>query len=219
MPVGLTKFREGLEKLEVFDEDESKTVIAQIEKYQKYYLEKYGTRLVYASDEWYLKAGIELPSDEAYEGYPQIENGVGMMRSIITEFDLFLEEHDRDKLGKIKRRVSIATGTLAEPVIRELAAKAEAVCPGLEIMIYPIVNNFFGPDITVTGLITGKDLTEQLKGKDLGDELLLKSSMFRAGEDIMLDDMHMDEVSRTLQSKLRIVQSSGASLAECFFGL
>ncbi len=219
VPVGLTKYREGLEKLEVFNPEESKTVIGQIEGFQKYYLEKYGTRLVFASDEWYLKAGIELPSDEAYEDYPQIENGVGMMRSIMTEFDLFLKEHDREKLWKIKRRVSIATGTLAEPVIRELAAKAEAVCPGLEIMVYPIVNNFFGPDITVTGLITGQDLTQQLKGKDLGDELLLKSSMFRSGEDIMLDDMHMDEVGRTLQSKLRIVQSSGASLAECFFGL
>ncbi|MBP5160012.1 MAG: DUF512 domain-containing protein [Lachnospiraceae bacterium] len=219
VPVGLTKYREGLEKLEVFNKEESRKVIAQIEGFQKYYLEKHGTRLVYASDEWYLKGEVELPPEEAYEGYPQIENGVGMMRSIICEFDAFLEEQDREKLKNIKRRASIVTGTLAEPVIRQLAAKAEAVCPGLEIMVYPIVNNFFGPNITVTGLITGKDLTEQLRGKDLGDELILKSSMFRSGDDIMLDDMHMDEVSRTLQSKLRIVQSSGASLAECFFGL
>lgn len=218
VPVGLSKYRDKLTKLELFDKEESAKVIDTIEKYQKYYLEKYGTRLVFASDEWYLKAERELPEEEAYEGYPQIENGVGMLRSMLVEFNDYIEDYriGANDITFAPRTVSVATGLLAAPSIRAMADKAEKLCDGLKVNVYPITNHFFGENITVAGLITGQDLIGQLKDKELGEELLIPDVMLRSGEEVMLDDVTLDDVRSTLQIKVRIVQSSGVSLAESF---
>lgn len=209
VPVGLTKFREGLAHLEPFDRDDAIRVLSQIQSWQSIFMEHYGTRLVYASDEWYLKAGLEIPDEESYEGYPQIENGVGLVRSMQTEFDEAYDELEGDDRHK---SLSLATGVLAAPVLAKLIEKLNIKFPNVRVRIYTITNNFFGPQITVAGLITGKDLVEQLIGKELGDALLIPDVMLRSGEDILLDDMTVSELERALQTKVRIVQSDGKSL-------
>jgi len=209
VPVGLTRFRDGLAKLEPFTREESIQVLSQIHRWQSIFLEHYGTRLVYASDEWYLKAGIEIPDEECYEGYPQIENGVGLVRSMQNEFDEAYDEIEGDDRQK---SLSLATGVLAAPVILGLIEKLNRKFPNIKVRVYTIINNYFGPQITVAGLITGKDLVEQLKGKELGEALLIPEVMLRSGEDILLDDMTVSELEGALQTKVRIVQSDGKSL-------
>lgn len=216
VPVGLTKYRDGLQKLESFGKQEAEEVISTIERFQTYYKDKYGSKIVFASDEWYLTAEREIPDEEFYEGYPQIENGVGMIRSLSNEFEEYFEYDFDPEEARRTGTISLATGLLAAPVMERLAGSVMERFPDIKINVYPIVNNFFGELITVAGLITGADLIDQLKNKDLGTELLLPSVMFRSGEEVMLDDITLSEVSRALQIKIRIVQSSGASLADCF---
>lgn len=211
VPVGLTRFREGLAELEPFTSEDSIQVLSQIHRWQSIFLEHYGTRLVYASDEWYLKAGLELPDEESYEGYPQIENGVGLVRSLQSEFDDAyneIEGYDRSI------SLSLATGVLAAPVILRLIEKLNIKFPNVKVKVYTIINNYFGPQITVAGLITGRDLVEQLKGKELGDALLIPDVMLRSDEDVLLDDMTVSELEGALQTKVRIVQSDGKSLID-----
>jgi len=211
VPVGLTKFREGLVELEPFTKEDSLEVLSQIHRWQKIFLDYYGTRLVYASDEWYLKAGLPIPDEDSYEGYPQIENGVGMVRSLMQEFDDafdFLEGDGRE------RNISIATGVLAAPVITGLIEKLNVKYPYVKVKVYTIINDYFGHQITVAGLLTGKDLVEQLQGKPLGDELLLPDVLLRSGEEILLDDMTVSDIEKSLQTKVRIVQSDGKSLID-----
>lgn len=211
VPVGLTRFREGLAELEPFTSEDSIQVLSQIHRWQSIFLEHYGTRLVYASDEWYLKAGLELPDEESYEGYPQIENGVGLVRSLQSEFDDAYNEIEGDYRSI---SLSLATGVLAAPVILRLIEKLNIKFPNIKVKVYTIINNYFGPQITVAGLITGRDLVEQLKGKELGDALLIPDVMLRSDEDILLDDMTVSELEGALQTKVRIVQSDGKSLID-----
>lgn len=211
VPVGLTRFREGLAELEPFTSEDSIQVLSQIHRWQSIFLEHYGTRLVYASDEWYLKAGLELPDEESYEGYPQIENGVGLVRSLQSEFDDAYNEIEGDDRSI---SLSLATGVLAAPVILRLIEKLNIKFPNVKVKVYTIINNYFGPQITVAGLITGRDLVEQLKGKELGDALLIPDVMLRSDEDILLDDMTVSELEGALQTKVRIVQSDGKSLID-----
>jgi putative radical SAM enzyme (TIGR03279 family) len=152
VPVGLTKFREGLEQLESFTKEDSLQVLGQIHKWQNIFLTHYGTRFIYASDEWYLKAELPIPDEDSYEGYPQIENGVGMIRSLKNEFDAGFEELKGD--DRI-RNLSIATGELAAPIIRGLAGRMTEKFPNIRIQVYTIINHFFGDKITVAGLLTG----------------------------------------------------------------
>jgi len=211
VPVGLTRFREGLAELEPFTSEDSIQVLSQIHRWQSIFLEHYGTRLVYASDEWYLKAGLELPDEESYEGYPQIENGVGLVRSLQSEFDDAYNEIEGDDRSI---SLSLATGVLAAPVILRLIEKLNIKFPNVKVKVYTIINNYFGPQITVAGLITGRDLVEQLKGKELGDALLIPDVMLRSDEDVLLDDMTVSELEGALQTKVRIVQSDGKSLID-----
>ena len=211
VPVGLTKFRSRLAPLEAFSKEESLTVLSQIHRWQKIFLEHYGTRLVYASDEWYLKAGLPIPDEDSYEGYPQIENGVGMIRSLQTEFEEAFEELKGDDRV---RSISLATGVLAAPVITDLVERLTGRYPFVKVNIYTITNDYFGPEITVAGLLTGEDLLAQLQGKQLGDALLLPEVLLRNGEDILLDDMTISDIERSLQTKVRIVQSDGKSLID-----
>ena len=209
VPVGLSKFREGLEPLEPFKKEDAKQVIALIEKWQKKAYGEYGLHFIHASDEWYLLAEEELPEESSYDGYLQLENGVGMLRLLESEFHDALTKKSGDQ---ISRKISIATGKLAAPVLRKFMEELKEIYPNTEVNVYDITNEFFGEKITVAGLITGQDLKKQLKGKDLGTKLLLPCHMLRSGEEVFLDDVTVSELSEYLQIPIEIVDSDGAVL-------
>ncbi|GFI43949.1 hypothetical protein IMSAGC018_01628 [Lachnospiraceae bacterium] len=211
VPVGLTKYREGLYPLEPFQKDDAKEVLKTIHRWQERIYEKHGSHFIHAGDEWYILAEEELPEEERYDGYLQLENGVGMLRLLENEFEKAYEEAEGDDR---ERAVSIATGFLAYPYIRRMADKLECKYPGTKVYIYPIQNHFFGELITVSGLITGQDLTAQLRGRKLGERLLLPCNMFRSGEKVFLDDITLSEVEEALQVRVDIVKSSGQDFLE-----
>ncbi|MBH1942412.1 DUF512 domain-containing protein [Mobilitalea sibirica] len=211
VPVGLTKFREGLEQLEKFTKEDAIKVLETIHKWQCIFLQHYKTRFIYAGDEWYLKAGLPIPDEEAYEGYPQLENGVGMLRSFQNEFELYFNSLTGDDRTK---NISMATGELAAPYFYEAAKQLKIKFPNIQVNVYTIKNQYFGPEITVAGLITGGDLIEQLKGLSLGDYLMLPDVLLRNGETILLDDLTVDEIENALQTSIHIVQSDGKSFID-----
>lgn len=215
VPVGLTKYREGLYPLAPFEKEDAVEVLSIIHKWQRYCVEKWGIHFVQAGDEWYLLADMEIPPEENYDGYLQLENGVGMMRLLENEF---LEELSNRKGETIKRKVSIATGQLASPLIKKLTDRLCQKFPGLGVEVIPIRNDFFGERITVSGLLTGQDLLAQLKGRDLGDVLLLSHSMLRSGEEVFLDDMTVQDLKNSLQVPVDIVKSSGQDLVHAVIG-
>lgn len=208
VPVGMTKYRDGLTDLEKFTKEDAKEVIEIIERWQHILLKKHGTRMVHASDEWYLTANLEIPEASRYEGYLQLENGVGMIRSLLDEFEDYLKKLPGDMK---KRQLSLATGVLAAPIMKHLAKRLKEKYPNTDVFVYPIINEFFGEDITVAGLLTGEDIIKQLKGKNLYDVLLLPSVLLRSKEDVLLDDYTIKDVENTLQTSIRIVQSGGVS--------
>lgn len=209
VPVGITKFRDGLYNLEKFQKEDAIKVLEIIHKWQDILYKEYGTRFIHASDEWYITAGKEIPSEECYEGYLQIENGVGMIRSLEDEFDECLASIKGDLREKT---ISLATGTLAHPFMKKLMNKLKEKFPNININVYAIENEFFGKDITVAGLLTGIDIINQLKEKELGEHLLLPCALLRNGEDVLLDDLTINDLKNALQTKIRIVQSDGTSL-------
>ena len=211
VPVGLTKYREGLAPLELFEKEDAGKVLKQIHKWQDYFRENYGTTFVHASDEWFILAEQEFPDEAYYEGYGQLENGVGMMRLLLEEVKERLEELTGDKREK---HVAIATAKLAYPTIKKLAADVEKKFPGIKIAVYCIINKFFGEHITVSGLLTGQDIIAQLKGKTLGEELLLPCNVLKADEDIFLDDISLKELSDSLQVPVNIIQSEGRDFVD-----
>ena len=215
VPVGLTKFRDGLYPLTTFDREGAERTLELIEGFQKRFLEEYGTRLVFASDEFYITAGRELPPGEAYEGYPQYENGVGMRRSLIDEFDSAMEEADKVD----PPAVSIATGALTYEYICELVEKAKKKWHNINCRVYKIRNDFFGETITVTGLITGQDLVAQLKGKPLGDRLILCSSMIRKDGELFLDDYTVSDVKNALGVDIKVIDNDGYELFDAIAGI
>ena len=211
VPVGLSKYREGLYPLKPFDAQSAGEVIDLIESWQKKIYPQYGVHFVHASDEWYLLAGRPLPEEERYDGYLQLENGVGMLRLLKEEVEETLAEVKPD--GETpKRRVSIATGRLAGPFLKELGKRIETVHQNVTLQIFEIRNDFFGESITVSGLITGQDLIAQLKDQDLGDELLLPTNMIRSGERVFLDDLTIEDAEEALGIPIRIVESGGRDL-------
>ena len=218
VPVGLTKYREGLFELKPFDRDSALEVLGIIHRMQHACMKKHKVHFVHASDEWYLLAGKGLPPEAYYDGYPQLENGVGMLRLLIEEFKDALRSV-RAPLFMRKRRVSIATGRLAAPFIKRLCQIAEKRYPRLRVAVYPIRNDFFGKQITVSGLITGEDLIAQLQHKKLGEALLLPQNMFRAGEEVFLDDVTLGEAQDALHIPIHIVKSSGEDLLRSLLGM
>lgn len=211
VPVGLTKYRDKLPELQPFETADAEKVLSIIDKWQSICLEHFGTRFVYASDEWYLLAGRELPTEESYEEYPQIENGVGMLRSLYDEVEQCLERVSGDDR---KAALSIATGYLAAEPIRCLCEKVKAKYPNIDVTVYAIRNDFFGERITVSGLLTGRDIIAQLKDKELGGRLLLPSNLLRSGEDVLLDDVTVSDIEEALHIPVRIVQPSGYDFVE-----
>ncbi len=235
VPIGLTDFRKNLKKLELFEREESLSVVKQIEGWQEKFLKKYGTRFVHASDEWYIKAGLSVPEADYYEGYGQIENGVGIIRSFIDEFNERLEElKESDFVALHKKKCAIISGVLAAGYMGDCTSKIKKYMD-IDVEVFVIQNDFFGRDITVTGLVTGQDIIKQLGGivpenvrrpdesnriiKDYEaapihdiseiEAILIPTSMLKADEDIFLDDLSVNDISKALQREVYIVQSNG----------
>lgn len=207
VPVGLSKFRDGLYPLKPFTKEDAKTVIETVNKWQQRAYEEFGIHFVHASDEWYLLADLPIPKEDNYDGYLQLENGVGMIRLFLEEFNDFY--HELEGYKPVYKEVSCVTGLLSYPTIKEAADKMMSRFPDLKIHVYPIRNDFFGERITVSGLVTATDIMNQLKDKELGEVLLIPECMLRSGEDVFLDDVHIPELGRALQVKTDIVKSSG----------
>lgn len=213
VPVGLSKYRDGLFPLEPFTREDAREVLSTIHHYQNESYQKYGNHFIHASDEWYILAGEELPQEENYDGYLQLENGVGMMRLLLNEFEEAVKElQEKISVGTMdfsSREISMATARLAYPFIRDMAARMMEMVPGLMIHVYEIRNDFFGEMITVSGLLTGQDLIAQLTGKELGEALYLPQNVLRSGEEVFLDDVTVTEMEKALQVKVDIIKSSG----------
>lgn len=216
VPVGLSKFREGLYPLTCFNKKSASETIDIIEEFQRKSIENYGTRTFFPSDEFYLLAERELPLGNTYEEYPQYENGVGMLRSLIDEFESALENAEWEG-GE--RHASMATGYLAYDTIKMLSEMAMKRFPQLKCDVYRIRNDFFGESITVTGLITAGDLIAQLKGKSLGDELLISSSMLRRDSDEFLDDLTIPDIEKELNITVRTTENDGYDLLDALIGI
>ncbi len=221
VPVGLTKFREGLEPLRTFTPEECGQVIDTIEKYQKIAYEKHGLHFIHASDEFYIVAGRELPEADRYDNYRQIDNGVGKARLFIDEFNETLDKVKKSMSfeDRGKRIVSTITGKLSEKRMNEAAEKLMREFPFLEINVYTILNDFYGHGITVTGLLVGRDIAAQLKDKELGCRLYLPENVLRSGDDVFLDDMHLPELENALHCGISIVKSSGRDFVYQMLGL
>lgn len=220
VPVGLSKYREGLYPLEPFTKEDAKEVIGLIKKWQDYMYEKNGMHFIHASDEWYLLAEEELPSEERYDGYLQLENGVGMLTLLKDEFKEAMQTavHQkklyRDLSDGKTRRLTLATGKLAYRTICDLAAQMMKAFEWLDLNVVAIRNDFFGERITVSGLLTGQDLIAQLKDLPLGDKLLLPQNVLRSGENYFLDDITVPQLEDALQVRVDIVKSSGQDFVE-----
>ena len=224
VPVGLTKYRDGLYPLEPFEKEDAREVIAIIEKWQKVCFEKYGTHFVQASDEWYLTAELPLPEEGRYDGYIQLENGVGMLRLLMTEFTEALNEVCANRehyleLASDKKSVTLVSGRLAAPFIQQLADEFLDEFPEYKIDVVPIRNDFFGERITVSGLITAQDMVAQLKERGIMERVSIPCNMLRMGEEVFLDDWTLEDVQNALQVTIDIVKSSGRDLLMEMLGI
>ncbi|MGF7057312.1 DUF512 domain-containing protein [Brassicibacter mesophilus] len=207
VPVGVTKYREKLFDLKIYDHDKANNIIKYVQDKQKFFIEKIGTRFVFASDEFYLLAGKDTPMYDEYEGFPQIENGVGLVRSFDTEvIDALASIGDNVTMNK---SYLIATGTLAYDFINGLAQKIMEKIKGLNLKVVPITNNFFGETITVSGLITATDLENQLRKYELKDGIIIPKSMLKRDEDIFLDNVTLKELEERLNTKVLVSEVEG----------
>ena len=215
VPVGLSDYRDGLFHLEPFDKEDACEVIDIIEHFQKKAYEKHGIHFVQASDEWYINAGRDFPEAERYDGFVQLENGVGMVRLMKEEFE---QEFSAVQGDEREYEVSIVTGVLVYDSIKILVDRMKEKFPNVKIHLYKIINDFFGHRITVTGLLTGGDMIKQLKGKPLGQRLILPSNTLMADEPKFLDDVTLDQFIEALQVDVCIVESSGADFIHSVIG-
>ncbi len=206
VPLGKTKFRQGLCPLELFDKEGAGKVVSQVEKWQKHFLEKYGTRFCYISDEFYLTAELPLPDNDFYEGYAQLENGVGMLTLMEYEFNAALKEVKADSK---KREISIATGEISYDFIKGLCDQITEKFKNTTIYVYPIRNNFFGDTITVSGLMTGRDIIAQLKDKQLGELLYIPENAVRTNDGALIDDVDIKKIEEELNTKVVISDNNG----------
>ena len=229
VPVGLSKYREGLYPLEPFTKEDAIQVIETIEKWQDICMKEHDMHFIHASDEWYMLAERPLPEENSYDGYLQLENGVGMMRLLMNEFTEALEnakdpDHKEDMMTVLNEeygghhKVSLVTGRLAAPFLREMADAFMKEFSGYEVDVVDIRNDFFGEKITVSGLITGQDLLAQTKERELGHILAIPCNMLRMGERVFLDDVTVEDVENNLQVPVLILKSSGFALLEAMFG-
>ena len=214
VPVGLSKYRDGLYPLEPFTKEDAQDVLRIIHDWQNKIYPEYGTHFVHASDEWYILAEEELPQEEQYDGYLQLENGVGMLRLLLDEFAEAMEEDRINGRQARAKHITLATGRLAYRFIKQMAKQMEERYEGLQIDVIAIRNDFFGEMITVSGLLTGQDIMAQLKDRDLGEKLLLPQNVLKSGEPVFLDDYTLDDIEKALQVRIDIVKSSGRDFIE-----
>ena len=215
VPVGVTRFREGLCEIQPYTREQAAALIDQVEAFAAAFLEQHGTSLAWCSDEFYLLAGRALPEKSYYEDMAQLENGVGMLRLLTSQAELGLEGEKPEDDAPF----SIATGVSAAPFVQEILDMARKQCGNIKGTVYPIANRFFGETITVSGLITGADLLEQLRGKDLGRRLLLPDNMLRAGERVFLDDVTVEQLEEALGvTVVPVPADSGFDLADAILG-
>ncbi len=215
VPAGLTAHRDGLYPLSDFTADEARATVAMVDEIGRICLENYGTRMFYLADEFYIKAGYPIPDSDYYEEYPQIENGVGMIRSFADEFEDAILDLDGITDGlSAPRSVSVVTGAAAYPMMSRFADRLQHRVPGLKIRVHRIINNFFGSSITVAGLLTGQDICEQLLGEELGEELLIPANALRHGEDVFLCGMSVEELALRLNVAVSIVDPDGYAFVE-----
>jgi putative radical SAM enzyme (TIGR03279 family) len=218
VPVGLTKHRQGLFELSPFDSADSLKVLQRIEDFEQVMLQKHGTRLAFAADEFYFRAGKEIPDISFYEEVNQLENGVGLVAQLTSQFEEALISNEIKNLNK-KRVISIATGNASYDFIKKIAEKALNNIAGLSCLVYAIENEFFGENVDVSGLITGGDLIRQLKGKALGEQLLFPAVMLRYERDVFLDDVCIEEVEKALGVKATPVEVDGYELFDAMIGV
>ncbi len=216
VPVGLTKYREGLYPLKIFDKQSAAEVIDIISQAQQRSLEEYGTRMVFAADEFYITARLPFPVAEFYEDYPQYENGVGLCRSLIDETRAAIKTAVYDGA---ERTVTIACGVAAREVHELLAGEITAAFEKIKINVVPIINRFFGETITVSGLLTAQDLLAQLSGRELGDELLISSAMLKADEPVFLDDVPLEKLIEMLDIKITPCANDGYEYLDAVLGV
>lgn len=219
VPVGITRHREGLARLIPYDSQSSSQLIDQVEEWQQRYLERYQSRIVYIADEFYIMAGRKLPRYKDYEDFPQIENGVGLVAVLQHEVYEYLKEGEGLSRTEKKRSISIATGVSAHRFIKELAKAVEQKFDHVRVNVFEIKNNYFGENVTVTGLLTGTDLFSQLSGRELGEELLLCKSMLRSGESVLLDDYTIEMLEQKLNIKITPVENNGKDFVEKILGI
>jgi putative radical SAM enzyme (TIGR03279 family) len=214
VPVGITRYREGLPDLSPVTREGAADAIDRVEKAAEANLERFGSRVLYCSDELYLRAGLELPPIEYYEDFPQFENGVGMLRSLYEEYSGALS----GLTGEERARVSVATGTAAAPLFENISQITKKTCYNVDIKVFPVINRFFGATVDVAGLLTGSDLLAALKGEDLGERLLISATMLRHGGDVFLDDVSLAELSEALGVPVVPVRPDGAELLDAVVG-
>ena len=218
VPSGLTKFREGLYPLKPFDKSSAKEVIKTVEKINALYAHKLGKNIFFCSDEFYLLAEKKMHNEAYYEGYSQLDNGVGMITSFEEEAYSFIKTLSSEEKS-IKRSISVATGTASYPFISKLVKRLQRKCKGLDCKVYEIMNDFFGHTVTVSGLITGVDLINQLAGNNLGNELYISKSMLRADGDLFLCGTSILELESELNVKIVPVEQDGASFVASLLGI
>ncbi len=212
VPVGLTRYRQGLTELAPYAPAQAAAVIDEIEAFGSRLLQRHGTRLCYPADEFYLTAGRPLPAGDFYEDYPQLENGVGMWALFNEEFDAALESTPTTALPS-PRRVTVATGVAAAPLLRQCAARATARYPGLKVEVRAVENRFFGPNITVSGLLTGRDLAAALTDPPPGEAVLVPAAALRHEGDLFLDDLSLQELSRKIDRPVFATGDAASFLA------
>lgn len=215
VPVGITKYRDGLYPLSPVTKKKAKEIIDIVDNYGDEFAKNVGRRIFYCSDELYLRAGRPIPDTEYYDDYPQYENGVGLMRSLSDEFESALKILDEDPVSYF----SVATGEAAAPFIEGLIEKMGEKCLNAHGTVYPIKNNFLGETVDVAGLVSGGDILEQLKGKELGRKLLIPAVMLRHGGDVFLDDVSLAELSDQLGVPVIPVPNDGGALLDAMLGL
>lgn len=214
VPIGVTKYREGLYPVEIYDRSSANEMVKRVEALQKKYLSELKTRFAFISDEFYILSGVEIPDADYYEGFPQLENGIGLIRSFEDEIVSALKQKPENRSNK--RRYTIATGKLAYEFMKEVAELVMSKYRCLEIAVVEVENEFFGRDITVAGLLTGSDILRALEGKDVGDVLLVSRSMMKRDEEIFLDDITLQELGERLGVEVVPSEVDGAKFVEIF---
>ena len=206
VPVGLTKYRENLPLLRPYTSEEARETVKIVDSFGERCLEKYGTRLAFCADEFYIKAGMKMPPEEYYEDYPQLENGVGLWKNLESEFFSALESSSFEEEGE--RNVSLVTGSAAFPLLESLCTAVREKYPNVKAEVFEIKNDFFGHGVTVAGLVTGKDLISQLKNRPHSETLIIPSVMLRSEGDVFLDDVSLEDVEKALSVSVRVTDSN-----------